>query len=366
MGNIFKVTPPSKSALSSFRKKISYLFFKDIYDEQISDFVSEMKSYKGYHIVGMDGDEYDIRPTQDMLENGYRGYAVGKDDQKNGQNQMETHYVKMYVVRCVDLLSGVIINFKESIKNDEIGKAVEIIKSLPSKTISIFDRLYLSKRLIESCVENSTFFLARCKSGTTFKEVSNFYKSSKRRDHFIYTTKYGEQIKINLVKVVNPNSKEKDHFTVVATNVDIRDWTSKELVNLYTLRWDCETSNRDSSSTLKIEQWHSEFYNGILQEIYAHLIMVNITKITIFKNGGYKIDLEENETSKSNFKYIFDIVVGLIPQIIKNKVRAFIKNVKMDILKSIEKRKRLSRAYPRQVKKKGKQYKNASLVPKRT
>ena len=93
-------------------------------------------------------------------------------------------------------------------------------------------------------------------------------------------------------------------------------WTSKEVANLYTLRWDCETSNRDSTSTLKIEQWHSEFHNGILQEIYAHLVMVNIARIAIYENGGYRIDLKENKTSKSNFKFIFDIVVELIPEII--------------------------------------------------
>ena len=37
--------------------------------------------------------------------------------------------------------------------------------------------------------------------------------------------------------------------------------------------------------------------------------MVNITRIAIYENGGYKIDLKENKTSKSNFKFIFDIVV---------------------------------------------------------
>ena len=81
----------------------------------------------------------------------------------------------MYVVRCVDLLSGVILDFRESPKNDEIGKAVEMIKSLPSRTIAIFDRLYLTKRIIEASVENSTFFLARCKSGSTFKEIISLY-----------------------------------------------------------------------------------------------------------------------------------------------------------------------------------------------
>ena len=123
---------------------------------------------------------------------------------KNYEGKKETHYLKMHVVRCVDLLSGVILDFRESPKNDEIGKAVEMIKSLPSRTIAIFDRLYLTKRIIEASVENSTFFLARCKSGSTFKEIIEFYKSNKYRDYFFCTVNGDKKIKINLVKVVNP------------------------------------------------------------------------------------------------------------------------------------------------------------------
>ena len=263
MGKSFKIKAPSKSALCSFRKKISFNFFRDIYNKQVKKFTHQMKTYKGYHIVGMDGDAYDVRPTKDMLKKGYRGCQVMT---KNDEGKKETHYLKMYVVRCVDLLSGVILDFRESPKNDEIGKAVEMIKSLPSRTMAIFDRLYLTKRIIEASVENSTFFFARCKSGSTFKEIIEFYKSNKYRDYFFYTVNGNK--KINLVKVVNPNAKGKNRFTVLATNADISKWTSKEVANLYTLRWDCETNNRDSTSTLKIEQWHSEFHNGILQEIY--------------------------------------------------------------------------------------------------
>ena len=132
-----------------------------------------------------------------------------------------------HVLRCVDLLSGVILDFRESPKNDEIGKAVEMIKSLPSRTIAIFDRLYLSKRIIEASAENSTFFLARCKSGKTLKEIVEFYKSNKYRDHFFYTVNGDKKIKINLVKVVNPNANGKNRFTVVATNaVNHQNYTS--------------------------------------------------------------------------------------------------------------------------------------------
>lgn len=352
ISNFFGITAPVKSALSQYRQKISFLFFKNIFDTIIKNFYQDMKTYKGYHIVGFDGDDLNLPPTQDILEQGYRGYKI--------DNEHETHYLKMYLVKCVDLLSNVVLDFRQSQKNDEIDLAIQMLPELPKKTIALYDRLYFSGKMINSHIMSGVLFIARCKKGSTFKEVVEFYNSNKRRSFFYYyDEKIGKNIKINLIKIKNPKNNEN---IVIATNIDVSDWTNKELTNLYTLRWDCETNNRDSTSTLKLDQWHSKFFNGIMQEIYVHLVMMNITKILIYQEEGYKIDIEQNETRKSNFKFIFYVIFDLIPNIVKNKLSTVMEEIKSEIKKTIEKRKRLSRTYPRQVKRKGKTYANASLV----
>lgn len=348
VASFFKLLPPVKSALSQYRKKISYLFFKNIFYIIVRQFMPTMKRYKDYHIVGIDGDEFNLPPTNDILKEGYKGYPVGEDE--------ETHYLKMYVVKCVDLMSNVVLNFKNSHFNDEIHFAIEMLHELPKKTIAIFDRLYLSKKLIEAHAQNGIIFLARCKTGSTFSEIVEFYKSNKRRSFFLYNG-----IKINLIKKINATGK----VIILATNLDISDWTNKELENLYTLRWDTESNNRDMTCTLQIEQWHSKFFNGIMQEIYVNLIMMNITKITIYSEGGYKINLEKNETIKSNFKFMFTIITDLLPNLINNEIKKHIKKIRYHISKTIEKRFRLVRSYPRVIKKRGKTYKNATLVQRR-
>lgn len=293
-----------------------------------------------------------------MRDKGYKGFSIDKEH--------ETHYLKMYLVKCVDLLSNTVLDFRESTKNDEIGLAVEIIltfpKSFAKKTIAIFDRLYFSKRLIEANVESGLIFIARCKKGKTFKEVVEFYHSKKRRFSYNYYDKKSKKtIKISLVKIINPKTKKP---IVVATNLNISNWTNKEILNLYTLRWDCETSNRDSTSTMKMDQWHTIFYNGIMQEIYAHLIIMNITKMTIFLEGGYSVNLNDNITKKANFKFILSVIFDLIPQMIKNKMSSIISDIRNQIKLSSEKRKRLFRSAIRQTKKRGKSYKNASVIKK--
>jgi len=315
----------------------------------VTDFKKQLKKYNGYHVVGIDGDDANLPPKSDFLNKGYKGYPIDSD--------FETHYLKMYTVRCVDLFSSVVLDFKESAKNDEISLALGIIENLPKDTISIYDRLYLSERLIDGHIAHNSFFMARCKSGSTFKEIVAFVKSKKKRSHFFY-----KGSKIHLIKKKN----KKGELITIATNICISDWSDEELVNLYSLRWDVETSNRDSTSTLKLDQWHSEFHNGIMQEIYVHLILLNLTKISIYLEGGYDIDLSTNLTIKSNFKFIYSLVQDAIYETIKNGISFLLDLLRFDIVRTKTKRKRRSRSYPRVVKRKGKGYKNASKVPKRT
>jgi hypothetical protein len=356
ISEFFTIPAPAKSALSKYRQKISFIFFENIFKSMIDNFKPEMRRYKGYHVVGIDGDDLNLPPNEEILKKGYRGYPLPFNQ--------ETYMLKMYLVKCVDLLSGAVINFKQSAFNDEIGGAIEMLSELPKGTIAIFDRLYLSARLIEEFAKvGQIYFIARCKGGSTFKEVVSFFKSKKRRSFYYYLDEStGIIIKINLIKVKNPQGKGS---IVIATNLDITEWTNEEIANLYTLRWDCETSNRDSTSTIKMDQWHSIFYNGIMQEIYAHYILINITKITIFQGEGYLIDLEKNVTRKTNFKFIFYAIFKRLHLLFKNAWEEALVSIKASIKRKMEKRNRLSRKYPREVKRKGKSYKNAAVIKRR-
>ena len=291
--------PASKSALAQFRKSISYDLVKEQYDTIIQTFMPHMRTYRGYYLVAFDGDQYDLPASEDILDHGYRGFPVDKET--------ETHYPKMYTVKALDLLSGAAIGFKESAKNDEIARALEILPSLPRKTIAIYDRLYLSERLIDGHIENGQDFIARCKSGSTFKEMAN----------------------------------------------------------LYTLRWDVESNNRDSTSTMKIEQWRTKFYNGIMQEIYGHLVIQCMTKIAIYSEGGYQIDLEKNEVNKSNFKLILSAFVDSFSDLAQGFADDIVNKLRFYIVRSKEKRIRLKRSYDREIKKSGKKYQMATKVKRR-
>lgn len=331
---------PVKSALSQFRKGISFLFIKEKHTSIVQNFIPLMKKHKDYHLIAIDGDQFDLPASKDILSKGYRGFPV--------REKRETYYPRMYTTRAVDLLSGVVINFKEAVNNDEISQAVLMLSSIPQKSIVFYDRLYLCEKLIKAHAKSGQQFIARCKGGSTFKEIKDFYKSNKRRDYF-----YIEDEKINLVKIINPRSKEA---IVLATTLNLKNWKNKDIARLYTLRWDIETSNRDSTVTMGLEQWRSKSYNGIMQEIFAHLILMNLTKIIIFTENGYKIDLEENTTEKSNFKLILSHFIDHFYDLIQGRINKILQKLRPYIDKSTEKRKRLKRSYERKIKKSHRRY----------
>ncbi len=80
---------PVKSSLSKIRQSISYLFFKDIFESLITDYEPLRKTFHGFYIYAIDGDQLALSRSKDLLKEGYCGYPC--------PNEMETHFLRMYL-----------------------------------------------------------------------------------------------------------------------------------------------------------------------------------------------------------------------------------------------------------------------------
>ncbi len=131
---------------------------------------------------------------------------------------------------------------------------MEIAVGLEQKSLTLYDRLFFCEDLIRSHQASGSFFAARLKDGgLVLPQIIEFAKSSKRNFSFEF-----EGSLIHLIKVVNPRTGESALF---ATNLPRSRFKNKEINDLYALRWEAETANRDMTATLKVEQWHSHFLN---------------------------------------------------------------------------------------------------------
>ena len=341
---------PVKSALSQYRKGISFTFFEEIHKKIVNSFIPFMKTYKGYHLVAFDGDQYILPASDDIISKGYRGSKHNKE--------YESYYPKMYVVKAVDILSGVVLGFHESIKGDEIGGTLQILPNLPKKCIGIYDRFYFSKRLLNYYVESKKKFICRVKVKTTFLELVKFGKSKKTLKMFKY-----KGMNVALVKIKRKNGDD----IVFATNLPLSFFNSDpaEIYDLYATRWEIETNNRELTVTMKMERWRSKFYNGIMQEIYGHMIIINLTKVVIFLEGGCEVNIKDKTIKKSNFKVVLSCIVSNLKQITAGKAKKFYSILRFWILRTIEKRERFKRKYERILKSSYSRYKTRGSIKRR-
>jgi hypothetical protein len=341
---------PAKSALSQKRGRVSFEFFKEQTDGVVKEFEPHRRTWRGLHVYATDGDQYELPRTEDILEQGYRGYPCAGD--------METHYPHMYVVHCYDVLGGVTKEFRYSGKNEEMHHAMEIAVGLEEKSLTLYDRLFFCKDLIRSHQGSGSFFVARLKEGgLVLPEIIEFAESSKRNACFVF-----EGTLIHLIKVVNPKTGEAALF---ATNLPRSRFRNKEIADLYALRWEVETANRDMSHTIKVEQWHSRFFNGILQELYTALWLMNQARVQMAVALKKQCRLETLfDYSKSNFKLIVDFILDNLEDLAHRRYRRILRRLKFLLRTSVEHRERRSRSYPRQVKKSRKIYPSASTVPR--
>jgi DDE family transposase len=250
------------------------------------------------------------------------------------------YYPRMYLTHCYDVLSGVTKDFKHHHLLDEITDAEEMIPSLEKDSLSLYDRLFLSGRIIRAHKAAKNYFLARC-SKASFLAIQNFFESSKTHA----TTKI-EGVTIHLIKVHPPENKEP---LVFATNLP-ESWTTEELIaHLYALRWEVEVSFKDLLETMKIEQWHSKSLNGILQELYTAFWLMNYVKIQMVVENKKPLKVLESSYFKPNFKVMFNFIVDLLPRLFQRFRDVFAKFPLLLKLCTV-KRKRFSRRYKRELK----------------
>lgn len=108
-----------------------------------------------------------------------------------------------------------------------------------------------------------------------------------------------------------PVSEDKD--VTVVTNLNQSSYPAWKLKELYHLRWGIETAFRALKHTLGLLNFHAKKIVGLLQEIYAKLIMYNFTQMII-----NHISLQERGRSYQ-YKVNFSVAVRLCRSFIRGK-----------------------------------------------
>lgn len=351
---------PAKSSLSEFREKVSYKFFEEIFENDFNRLNPFRKKFKNFYIYAIDGDQYDLPVSDEILGKGYRGWPCKK--------KRETYYPKMYAVQALDVVNGLVRKFCYSTGQDETHLAREMVQDFEHNSITLYDRLHCGYKAIFAHVEANNYFIIRARDGgdRIQNDIKKFRDSSKRSEEILFYSVNQRltmpPLCVRLVKIKNPKSG-KD--LIFMTNLSKDQFLDKEIALLYQRRWEIETSFRDQTSTLKLEQWHSKKLNGILQEIFATLWLANAAKMEcLMAQKSVVKKWLDPKYLKSNFKLCVAVIIENLDLLLK-ETSGFKKILSYWLNRCREKRKHLSRSYPRCVKSRGKAFDTENMVPRR-
>jgi len=341
-----KLSVPSKAAFCKFRKRVSWTFFRDLTFLFLNRIKDERNKFHGFYVYATDGFETEIPRSENVLKAGFSGRSTG--------TVRQTYYPRLYMVHTWDVVNGITRDIILQTRNEEIRAALEIIPSLEKNSISLYDRLYFCRRLLKEHTNAGNYYIARCKTEGGHQTIQDFAKDDSLRVLVIEI----DQIKVRLFKITNRETKQ---VMVLATNLFF-DWVDhNRMYKLYCSRWEVETSFKDFVMSMKIEDFHAKNINGIKQEIYARLWLMNFTRILILKSGRVHLNPEERTYRKPNYKILYSWVSKHLKQIIEGFTELwneFVETIEI----TMEKRKRRSRRYPRELKYSGKPYPRNSTI----
>lgn len=297
--NIKNVQEISSPGLFKQRKKLNPEVFKYLVRESLKEFYinysKEVKTIKGYVLLGIDGSDFEI--------------PNGKEAREKYNGKQQNHPARITVSTCYDLLNHYTLDVEvEKYDYSETTMAEEHYKTIkrenilgPFKSIKIMDRNYRNLSHIYNYLKEDEKFLIRIASSVYEKENrgmktndeiikigyeynrARYYKNS--NPELYNYLKEGNTVDVRCVKV----ELESGEIETLITNLGYEEFTTEEIKEMYHLRWQIEINYRYLKNNLKIENITSTKEILIKQDIYSQVLVANMLQAFINENDR-KID----------------------------------------------------------------------------
>lgn len=359
---------PSPSAFIQQRHKFNSKLFPHLLSA-FNQAIPFQETFKGHHIVAVDGTDLDL-PTH-KSDSVYCVKQARSDDV----------YYQMHINALFDIQENRYVSLltQPRPQMNESAAFLQMISEsgLPSNTIFLADRGYISVNTIASLIASNRLFLIRAKT----PEPSNAFlkglvpedaeadrwvtisasRSEKaarsiQSDKFIkartdrpfdliplndHETVWAGSIRCTSIKLDDGN------YEFLVSNLPSEAFSPADLKDLYWLRWGIETSFRSLKYALSLSYLHSVSRDLIIQEVFAKAVLYNFVSLI-------HADVEQSEEMeaiakrrKRKYKVSFDNAVAASVLYLKRKMSAL--KLKCWLLRNLTMVKE-GRSYPRKVR----------------
>ena len=313
---LLQVNSVSASSLCEARQKLSEDIFKELNQDLVTHWQKnqDLPSWKTHRIFAVDGSPVNV--PRELINDGYKLYA-----QERGR------YYPQGLMSCLyNLQEKIIYDFDFVTHMNERTCALQHMKKLTSKDIMVFDRGYFSYLLLYKMLEQGVqgIFRLQVQEGGTNSKVLDFWKSHQDDIVIEYipstTMKYdlkkkGFDLDIKPLTVRLIKHKINNEIYVYATTLIGETYPKECFAEIYHGRWGIEELYKISKKFIEIENFHSKTARGVKQELYAHLLLINIARFVEFEAKNflppYEKDKADDTQNAKDFSNIFNPITIL-------------------------------------------------------
>lgn len=276
-----------------------------------------VKTYKGYLLLAEDGTTLNLYKTNESLQRYgwvFNQYTPNEEKAKKATSRSAALY---------DVTNGLIVDFTmRRFKDSEIPIAIEQLESIPLlqgySAIYLADRYYNSVELFSILESYGLKYCVRGKSNF-FK---HYLKNMKTNDEWIQVKidrawqgrlKYTQPrerfsrdpyINIRIVKHnydIYRNGKQESVNLIYFTNLSREEFDSKDIMHLYSKRWEIETGYKTLKTDLEWERYFSKDCDSETCSIYAKVVFHNLSGI-LRKEMDEELIEKNSEANKYNYQ----------------------------------------------------------------
>ncbi len=341
-----QASPVAASAFCAAGHKMDEKIFTILHREILKHYKQSNRDYhwKGHDIFAVDGSKMNL-PRQ-LIKQGYRTPSGN------------AHYPQGLLSCLYQLKSKIPIDFELVSHNDERKLALAHLTSLSKNDVVVYDRGYFSYAMLDEHVKQGIHPVFRLKN-----------KAGKIIDIFIASDENDK-----VVEIPNPEVGKKGvdnkaismrlvKYTVAGTTyilgttlLDQKKYCIEDLSNIYHSRWGVEELYKVSKQLMTIEEFHAQSERGVKQELFAHFILITLTRI--FSNHSEdhfntSKQLSKGEETKANFKNALVTVARNIEGLLLQQVALVSKTINsiIDSISSCRQKVRPNRSYDRRSRK---------------
>lgn len=237
----------------------------------------------GHRVRAVDGTGVLLPRSQEILQ----AYPIRKN--RFGKS----HYPSLNLLSAVDIFTGQPSHIRTgNMHMSERDALMEIISEFKAGDITILDRGFSGKRVWKYFTEKNQYFIARLK----LRDARGILKLNQTCKAEIIELSPGLKIRV----LRGEKLKSGEHIYLITNLLDEKKYKKKAIFDLYSQRQSVEEMFLYLKQVLNVKNIRSKKVNGVLQEIYAALVMGAVVAGLKYK---YKNQIKKRKSSFKAFAW---------------------------------------------------------------